>query len=213
MKKRTLIIIVAAALVFAAATAITVYAYLQNTVQKSNEFSIGEDKAEVTEAFTEPPEMHMTDTFEKVVSVQNTGTSEEFVRVYLDFSDSRVRDKAKIVYTKNGVSQEADWSGFLNDLPDDWHYVSETDTDGALLGGYFYYGKILEAGETTPPLMNGVKTDFTSYDGDTNADNISDFDIVVYSESVQTTEINSAGRVYTDNEWRLAWLSFLDLPQ
>lgn len=213
MKKRTLIIIVAAALAFAAATAITVYAYLQNTVQKSNEFTIGEDKAEVTEAFTEPPEMHMTDTFEKVVSVQNTGTSEEFVRVYLDFSDSRVRDKAKIVYTKNGVSQEADWSGFLNDLPDDWHYVSETDTDGALLGGYFYYGKILEAGETTPPLMNGVKTDFTSYDGDTNADNISDFDIVVYSESVQTTEINSAGRVYTDNEWRLAWLSFLDLPQ
>lgn len=213
MKKRTLIIIVAAALVFAAATAITVYAYLQNTVQKSNEFKIGEDKAEVTEAFTEPPEMHMTDTFEKVVSVQNTGTSEEFVRVYLDFSDSRVRDKAKIVYTKNGVSQEADWSGFLNDLPDDWHYVSETDTDGALLGGYFYYGKILEAGETTPPLMNGVKTDFTSYDGDTNADNISDFDIVVYSESVQTAEINSAGRVYTDNEWRLAWLSFLDLPQ
>ena len=213
MKKRTLIIIVAAALVFAAATAITVYAYLQNTVQKSNEFTIGEDKAEVTEAFTEPPEMHMTDTFEKVVSVQNTGTSEEFVRVYLDFSDSRVREKAKIVYTKNGVSQEADWSGFLNDLPDDWHYVSETDTDGALLGGYFYYGKILEAGETTPPLMNGVKTDFTSYDGDTNADNISDFDIVVYSESVQTAEINSAGRVYTDNEWRLAWLSFLDLPQ
>ena len=213
MKKRTLIIIVAAALVFAAATAITVYAYLQNTVQKSNEFTIGEDKAEVTEAFTKPPEMHMTDTFEKVVSVQNTGTSEEFVRVYLDFSDSRVREKAKIVYTKNGVSQEADWSGFLNDLPDDWHYVSETDTDGALLGGYFYYGKILEAGETTPPLMNGVKTDFTSYDGDTNADNISDFDIVVYSESVQTTEINSAGRVYTDNEWRLAWLSFLDLPQ
>ena len=213
MKKRTLIIIVAAALVFAAATAITVYAYLQNTVQKSNEFTIGEDKAEVTEAFTEPPEMHMTDTFEKVVSVQNTGTSEEFVRVYLDFSDSRVREKAKIVYTKNGVSQEADWSGFLNDLPDDWHYVSETDTDGALLGGYFYYGKILEAGETTPPLMNGVKTDFTSYDGDTNADNISDFDIVVYSESVQTTEINSAGRVYTVNEWRLAWLSFLDLPQ
>ena len=191
MKKRTLIIIVAAALVFAAATAVTVYAYLQNTVQKSNEFTIGEDKAEVTEAFTEPPEMHMTDTFEKVVSVQNTGTSEEFVRVYLDFSDSRVREKAKIVYTKNGVSQEADWSGFLNDLPDDWHYVSETDTDGALLGGYFYYGKILEAGETTPPLMNGVKTDFTSYDGDTNADNISDFDIVVYSESVQTTEINA----------------------
>ena len=194
MKKRTLIIIVAAALVFAAATAVTVYAYLQNTVQKSNEFTIGEDKAEVTEAFTEPPEMHMTDTFEKVVSVQNTGTSEEFVRVYLDFSDSYVRDKAKIVYTKNGTQTSKSWSEFINDLPIDWAYVSESDaTDGALLGGYFYYTKKLAAGQTTPPLMEGVQTNFAASEGDSNVDNIDDFDIVVYTETVQTTEINADG--------------------
>ena len=214
MKKRTLIIIVAAALVFAAATAVTFYAYLQNTVQKSNEFTIGEDKAEVTEAFTEPPEMHMTDTFEKVVSVQNTGTSEEFVRVYLDFSDSYVRDKAKIVYTKNGTQTSKSWSEFINDLPIDWAYVSESDaTDGALLGGYFYYTKKLAAGQTTPPLMDGVQTNFAASEGDSNVDNIDDFDIVVYAETVQTTEINADGTEYTDSDWKPAWRSFLDLQQ
>lgn len=211
MKKKTIIIVVAAALILAAATAITVYAYLQNTIQQPNTFTIGENEVSVTEAFTEPDVMRMNDTFDKVVYVQNTGTSDQFVRAYLDFSDSRVRDKAKIVYTKNGTQTEKSWSEFLSDLPDNWEYVSETDTDGAELGGYFYYGKILKVGETTPPLMDGVKTDFTTSQGDTNVDNISDFDIVVYTESVQTTEINAAGTVYTDNDWRLAWKKFLEV--
>lgn len=211
MKKRTLIIIVAAVLVLAAAT-VTVYAYLQNTAQKSNEFSIGEDKAEVTESFTEPPEMHMSDTFEKVVMVKNTGSTDEFVRVYLDFSDSRVRDNAKIVYTKNGT-QTKSWSEFINDLPADWAYVPESDaTDGELLGGYFYCTKKLSAGQTTPPLMEGVQTNFAASEGDSNAGNIDDFDIVVYTETVQTTEIDADGTVYTDNDWKPAWRSFLTLP-
>ena len=212
MKKRTLIIIVAAVLVFAAAT-VTVYAYLQNTAQKSNEFTIGEDKAEVTESFTEPPEMHMSDTFEKVVMVENTGSTDEFVRVYLDFSDSRVRDNAKIVYTKNGTQTAKSWSEFLGDLPADWAYVSENDaTDGELLGGYFYCTKKLSAGQTTPPLMEGVQTNFAASEGDSNAGNIDDFDIVVYTETVQTTEIDAGGTEYTDNQWRQAWTSFLTLP-
>ena len=146
--------------------------------------------------------------------MQNTGTSEEFVRVYLDFSDSYVRDKAKIVYTKNGTQTSKSWSEFINDLPIDWAYVSESDaTDGALLGGYFYYTKKLAAGQTTPPLMDGVQTNFAASEGDSNVDNIDDFDIVVYTETVQTTEINADGTEYTDSDWKPAWRSFLDLQQ
>ena len=115
MKKRNLIIIVAVALMIAAATVITVYAYLQNTVNQPNRFVIEEGNVDVTETFTEPDVMTMSDTFTKVVSVKNSGTSDQFVRVYLDFSDSLVRDRAVMVYTKNDETQEKSWSSFLDD--------------------------------------------------------------------------------------------------
>ena len=213
MKKRNLIIIVAVALMIAAATVITVYAYLQNTVNQPNRFVIEEGNVDVTETFTEPDVMTMSDTFTKVVSVKNSGTSDQFVRVYLDFSDSLVRDRAVMVYTKNDETQEKSWSGFLADLPEGWVYVDENDTDGALLGGYFYYDKILAAGQSTPPLIDGVKTNYAAAAGDTNVDNITDFDIVVYSESVQTSEIDASGTQYTDSQRRQAWRSFLSLSQ
>ena len=213
MKKRVKFIIVAAVVIIAATTATVFFAYLQSTVKQPNEFSIGEGNIAVTEVFTEPDNMSMGDMFEKVVAVENTGTSSQFVRVYLDFSDSRVKAKAKMVYTKNGVRQEKSWNDFLADLPEHWVYVSETESDGALLGGYFYYNKVLAKGETTSPIINGVITDFTTAEGDTNVDNISDFDIVVYSECVQTTEIDSDGTVYTDNDWRYAWSNFLSVSQ
>ncbi|MBQ2444274.1 MAG: hypothetical protein II501_03220 [Clostridia bacterium] len=213
MKKRIKIIIVAAVVIIAATTATVLFAYLQSMVNQPNKFNIGEGNIAVTEVFTEPDSMTMGDFFEKVVAVKNTGASSQFARVYLDFSDSRVKSEAKIVYTKNGIRQEKSWNDFLADLPENWVYVSENDLDGALLGGYFYYSKVLAKGSTTSPLINGVITDFTTAEGDTNADNISNFDIVVYSECVQTTEIDSDGTVYTNNDWRSAWNSFLALSQ
>lgn len=66
--------------------------------------------------------------------------------------------------------------------------------------------------EKTPNLIEKVKTDFTE-DGTENIDNINDFDIVVYTESVQTTEIDQNGTQYTDANWQTAWQSFLSLSQ
>jgi hypothetical protein len=64
---------------------------------------------------------------------------------------------------------------------------------------------VLNAGEETSPLLSSVKTDFEStYD-------ISDFDIIVYSESVQTIEINASGTQYT--EYEKAWKSFLHISE
>lgn len=199
---------VCAVIFAAAAIPLTVYAYLQSEPKQANKFVIGEDKASVTEVFTEPSTMQMNNTFEKEVMVKNTGTSEQFVRVYLDFSDSRVRGKSTIVYTKDNAKAEEVWSGFLSNLPENWTYVSETDTDGALLGGYFYYTEKLQPKEQTTALIEGIKTDFRADNNDSNIDRITDFDIIVYTESVQTTEIDSDGTVYDD--WKSAWKSFLE---
>ena len=69
---------------------------------------------------------------------------------------------------------------------------------------------MVKPGETTPPLIQGVKTA-----QETNTDNITDFDIVVYSESVQTTEIYADIPATPDSSWnwRAAWTSFLSLSQ
>ena len=207
MNKRLKITLIAVLSVLVAAAAVGVtYAYLQNTQQQPNTFKVKEDKVSVTETFTEPTTMQIQNEFEKKVAVQNTGTSDQFVRVYLDFSDSRIRDKSKLVSSKGEYS----WNEFLTHLPDNWAYVSESDNQ--TLGGYFYYTKILKPNEKTPNLIEKVKTDFTE-DGTENIDNINDFDIVVYTESVQTTEIDQNGTQYNDADWQTAWQSFLSLSQ
>ena len=208
MNKRLKITLIAVLSVLVAAAAVGVtYAYLQNTQQQPNTFKVKEDKVSVTETFTEPTTMQIQNEFEKKVAVQNTGTSDQFVRVYLDFSDSRIRDKSKLV---SSTGEEYSWNEFLTHLPDNWAYVSESDNQ--TLGGYFYYTKILKPNEKTPNLIEKVKTDFTE-DGTENIDNINDFDIVVYTESVQTTEIDQNGTQYTDAKWQTAWRSFLSLSQ
>ncbi len=214
MKKRSKIIIAIAVPVILAAAVITVFAYIQNRTEQTNEFSIGEDVNTVSEVFTEPEDVGMNNTFRKEVSVVNSGTSDQFVRVYLDFSDSLVRDKSKIVYTKNNVSQQKSWSEFIADQRDDWEFVPETSSaDDAILRGYFYYKGILQPGEKTPNLIDGVVTDFSDDPDESNPDKITDFDIVVYSETVQTTEINENGTEYTGAQWKQAWKSFLNTPQ
>lgn len=203
-------IAIAAVIIVVAAAVITVAAYLQNTAEQPNKFTVGRDENEVTEVFTEPNTMAMTNEFEKVVKVENTGSVDQFVRVYLDFSDSRVRDKSKLVVTSGSTEAAYTWDEFLTHLPDDWEYIPLNTAGDEILGGYFYYTKILAPGEETPALIEKVRTVFS--DGD-NADHITDFDIVVYSESVQTTEINAAGTEFTDSGWKDAWKSFLSLSE
>ena len=211
MKRKTRIVRAGVLFVLAlTAIAAVVYAYIQSKIEQPNPFQIGEGVAEITEAFPEPTLLQVNqNSFEKTVTVQNTGTSDQFVRVFLDFSDSRLRDKSKILY---GSDQKKRWSEFLDDhipksdseLPDGWAYVPQSDSDGAVLGGFFYYTEILAPGEETPPLILGIETDYGS-----NPDQIKEFDVIVYSESVQTVEIAS-GTVYAAEEWRKAWRSFLE---
>ena len=61
-----------------------VYAYLQDAIERTNRIVIGEGKVKVDETFTTPPSLQMSNTFVKVVTVKNTGTSDQYVRTFLD---------------------------------------------------------------------------------------------------------------------------------
>ena len=95
------------------AVSLTAYAYLQSEKDQPNQFIVGEGIAEITESFTEPSYMSMSDVTEKKVMVKNTGTSDQFVRVFLDFSDSRIREGSGIRYTKNNTPQQMKCSPFV----------------------------------------------------------------------------------------------------
>lgn len=205
---RTLAAAAALVLVLSAGAAV-VYAYLQHQTEQLNPFQIGTDTLEIQETFTPPPQMGMQNSVEKTVTVENTGTSNQFVRVFLDFSDSSARDRSQIVYTLGGEVQVTDWDTFRNTPPEGWVYVSE-GTD-ALLGGYFYYTEILAPEAVTPPLIAEIRTDFGT---GSNPDQITDFDVIVYSESVQTVETGTGDVYDSDTEtvpaWKAAWISFLN---
>lgn len=216
MKKMTRTVSAAVILVLTvAAVSLVVYAYLMSRIERPNNFRIDEGSIEITEAFTEPTLLSMQNAFTKLVAIQNTGSSDQYVRVFLDFSDSSVRDQSTLVYVKEDRTLEASWDAFLDNLPDGWSYVPEDDPQDAVLGGFFYYTEILAPGESTPSLIEGIKTDF----GDGDSDQIKDFEIIVYSESVQTVETGS-GQVYAPPEdpedpeadqtpWKTAWKQFL----
>jgi hypothetical protein len=199
MNKKKKIIFVCIAAAAAAAVSLSVgltIAYLGRTKEKVNTITVGHGDGEISETFTEPSVATMHDTNNKVVSVKNTGTVPVFARVYMNFSDSRVADKAKITYN-DGSDQEKKWSDFLTVMADTnnttgWIYVPETgNDDSGTLGGYFYYTKALEVPkdpldntEKTTELIKAVKVDFIADDQDSNIDKIQPYELIVYSELV-----------------------------
>ena len=156
-KKRVLI---ASAAVIVAALSLTVgitLSYLGKTTDKKNTIKVGYGDVEISENFDEPPEMSMVNPdIEKKIYVQNKSTVPAFVRVYAEFSDSKIADQAKVKYTDTGdnpKTHEVSWAEFKTELAktgtartikSDWVYVASDDTNHNL-DGYFYYTKALDA--------------------------------------------------------------------
>lgn len=243
MNKKKKIIFVCIAAAAAAAVSLSVgltIAYLGRTKEKVNTITVGHGDGEISEEFTEPSVATMHDTNNKVVSVKNTGTVPVFARVYMNFSDSSIADnpKTKVTYKKNDSTEvSVAWSQFLIYMAEDnngtnWKYIPETSaTDSATLGGYFYYTKALEVPkepldntEKTTNLIEKVEVDFRDPNSanDSNIDKIQPYELIVYSELVQTVEtgaVTSNGQtVYgydynkpegTPDEWQKAWKSYL----
>lgn len=196
-------------------------AYFTTSRGLVNKFTIGENTIKIIEEYTPPKELKKgINIFSKKVQVENTGTTDAFIRVYAEFSDSDIANKSCVSAEKNPASVSADegetWDDVKTKLQDagyklhddfwdengpsnDWVYISKnTDSE---LGGYFYYTKSVAPGEDTDALMTKVATYFES------ADDIKDYEIIVYAESVQTAD--SDGVKYADSDYQTAWTEFL----
>ena len=210
-------------------------AYLMDAKNKENTVKVGYGDQQISEEFLEPSVQTMDNTNDKKVSVVNKSTIPVFARVYMNFSDSRVADKAKVTYKDNSNTEhEVTWAGFIDEMKSDsngtdWKYI---DTDDEL-GGYFYYTKALEAPKAEPDgteqtsnLIEKVHVNYGDSADDSNIDKIQPYEVIVYSEVVQTVETGAvtvgeganAQTVYgydynksggTHDEWKKAWESWL----
>ena len=208
MKRRTkyALIAMAAALVLLASV-IAVYAYLSDRGEMENKFTVGNNSIEIDEDFDPPPELKEGDNpFIKRVRVSNTGNVPCYVRVFFDFSDSVVKENAKIssddaAKDNFDTLQWYSYEEYKEHLPEGWVYISVLDDP--LLGGYFYYTEPLPVGEKTPYLFQAVNAVFDEADHP-----VTDFEIIIIADSVQVADKD--GREFEgDDAYRAAFTEFL----
>lgn len=219
LRNKKLIIICACALGAVLLCVGITLAYLGAAQKKENQVNVGVGNVSIQESdWSEPSTQSMENTNAKSVKVENTGTVPCFVRVYMEFSDSEVASVAKVTGADN---TEYAWDSFKNTLAavtnttaDSWKYIA-TDATNPNLAGYFYYTSPVAPGGKTSQLIKQVKTDYNGNNNtDSNIDKIKAYDIIVYSETVQT--IGTDGTDYGSNSysgthagWYDAWASFL----
>lgn len=189
MNKKKIVLGAAACLLVLGISFGGTYAYLISSDTVKNEFVVGENSIEVVEEYDPPEKLEPGTSFTKIPYIENTGNLSCFVRVRIDFSDSRAEEFCELL--------EMD--------TENWDY------DAA--DGYYYYKKLLEpkkdtadstdTGYVTTPLFKKVfikteKADGTSY---AMADMI-DFDILIYAESCQHNDHDGA---CADKEYKTVW--------
>jgi alternate signal-mediated exported protein len=192
------------------ALAAGVYAYLTNSQSVTNEFTGGNNDIKVDEIFPKdeiPPLAEGINSYTKTVRVKNQGNVPCYIRVFVDFSAGDIRNISgyssdgttyySAVLSESGLTDDVkDKDGktviykdsYINHLPDGWVYIPETGTNTDkvedAMGGWFYYTKPVEAGESTADLFKTVCTYFKS------KEDISAYQIFVYAESVQIRDQN-----------------------
>ena len=218
--KRSLIFCSSAFAVIAAFSVGLTIAFLGNSDSETNTLCIDSGDVSINESFNTPSTQTLNNIVDKDVRVENLSKTDCYVRVYVDFSDSYVRDKAMLSNSANAADDTYlsfyDYRTALaaasNTVAEGWVYRSDNNA----MGGYFYYTAPVKAGESTPSLFRHVKTAYgKTYDANSvlvdepylnNAsaeDFITDFGIIVYSESVQTVDDGvTVG-------WEKAWKEFL----
>lgn len=200
--KVQLAVIIAATVAILSISAVSI-AYLSDTGSAVNTLSIGENSITITEDYTPPSAMQQGDNkFAKEVSITNLGDVPCYVRVFADFSDSKVKDISFLSAKTVAESATGDWikaAEYKDHLPSGWVFVPTTD---ATLGGFYYYTEPLAPGAVTPHLFRAVNAHFDT------EDLVTDFEIVVSAESVQTLDKN--GNAFSGADaWKQAWTEFL----
>lgn len=194
MKKRLKIFVITVLFILSCIGA--TYAYFTYLDSAENVFEVGTNTIEVDEDYEPPEEITTGETrFLKTVRIKNTGTIPCFIRMFCEFSDSDIEKYTEVLVGDEWIKAEDLHSAEL----EDWVYIPEED---GKLGGYFYYTKPVEPDESTKPIFKEVKVTIPSTEGD----KAKDFDIIVYSESVQIKDYN--GNDYADG-WMGAWNEFI----
>ena len=141
-----------------------VFAYLMDADKANNVTVVGGNRIEIVEEFDPPDKIEPNVEFTKDVSVNNVGLSDCFVRVKAVFTDS---DMEKYCTVDFNSSEDA------SDNTVDYWYNKED--------GYYYLKEILESGERSASLFTKIKIS-----EDIPANEIKDFDVLVYVESYQS---------------------------
>lgn len=217
MKRKKLIITSAAAVAAIASLALAgiSFSYLISAPNAVvNEIPIGYDEVNIVEEFSVPTEQKENDatTYKKRVTVKNTGNTPCYVRVFADFSSAAIRNISSFSFDggTNYYSAELKMADnyFIKEVSSSknsnkgWVFLPESSD--SVIGGYYYYTKPLDVGETTPPLFTNVKT---NYNG--TGLSVEQYDIIVYAESVQTVTRDGNSDTSAADRYKTIWREFI----
>lgn len=172
MSKRKIVLLALAACMVAILAVGGTLAYFTAEDDATNTFTVGNVAIDLTEpnwkesGSQDAPEVYPTEPLQKDPTVENTGANPCFVRISVTGWDCLINaglSENNIIYRTDYVDGK---------LGENW--VLHTD-------GYFYYNKVLAAGETTDALFDQivVPADLINGDGET------EFDLVVKAYAVQ----------------------------
>lgn len=190
MNKKSIILSCLVCMIVAVCSVGITYALLTDNEEKNNILIVGETKNEITEEFRPPEKLEPGVTFKKTINITNTGNLPCFARVSINFSSSKAENLCEPLEINNT----------------EWEYNADD--------GFYYYKYIIEPGKTTSaPLLEEVT--LKKYTGnivtDENGNEVQeeyteedmmDFDIIVYSETVQHEKHSGA---CADNEYLTVW--------
>ena len=154
MKRRWMILLAVSPLA-AGSSAVGTYAYLTDQDKAENELGVTENEIHIEETFDPPDDPKPGTAITKAPAVVNDSQVSVYVRMTARFSNS-------------------DAEAFCLPLEINSHWVKQSD-------GYYYYDKILSAGEKTEPLFEKI-----TIRSDIAAEELIPFDVLVYAESVQS---------------------------
>lgn len=124
--------------------------FLISSDSVTNRLSCGYNSAVIRENYEAPETFAKGESYTKEVSVRNEGSVPCYVRVFAEISRPEAREAVDVDYSTS-----------------DWSKMSD---------GYYYYSRVLNAGEESSPLFTTL----------TAKENVSDFEMICYSESVQS---------------------------
>lgn len=189
MRKARLPIIVCASIALTVFSILSTILYLIDWKKEENVVSLGYNEIKVVEEFHPPMKLREGDnTYQKIVQAKNTGNTDAYVRMFVAFSSKEIDDISE-VSNDDGVTFEK-----LGEFVPNNGWVKSDDS-------YYYYTEPLKPGESTPPLFTNVRTTFST------AEDIQQYELLVYAESVQTRDKN--GEIPDGFDYSAVWEEFL----